>query len=246
MTFHSSLTLFHICTAVIGILSGGVATIVRKGSGLHRAAGDIFGVSMISMASAGAFIAAFLKPNIGNVMGGLMTVYLVSTGWMAGRRRERTTGMFDIIAAFGILALASAEFTFGIQAATSPTGLKAGYPPFLYFIFGSLAMLFAIADGRMIIRGGVAGAQRIVRHLWRMSVAFLFAMLSFYPSRAHLFSRAINDSHLLYIPHILVFGSMIFWIARLLGRRKGARNERYEKERAPRRVLVPVAHDGAV
>jgi hypothetical protein len=246
MTLYSSLLLFHICTAVIGILSGGVSAIVRKGSGLHRAAGDIFVFSMLSMASAGAFIAAFLKPNIGNVLGGVMTCYLVSTGWMAGRRRERKVGAFDAIATLGIVGLSVAETIFGIQAATSPTGLKAGYPPWPYFMFATIGILCAQADIRMIVRGGVEGPKRIVRHLWRMSVAFLFALLSFYPSRAHLFSRAMNDSHLLYIPHILVVGSMMLWIARLLGRRKGVRNERHQAERAPRRVLVPVTDDGAV
>jgi len=121
MTFYSSLVLFHICMAVIGIISGGVSTIVRKGSGLHRAAGDIFVVSMISMASAGAFIAAFLKPNIGNVMGGLLTFYLVATGWMAARRRERRVGAFDFGALLLVALLGTAELTFGVQAATSPT-----------------------------------------------------------------------------------------------------------------------------
>jgi len=246
MSVYSVLLLLHIFTAVIGIISGGVSMMFRKGSNLHRAAGDVFVVSMLCMSGAGAIIAAFLKPNIGNVLGGVMTFYLVGTGWLAGHRRERKIGALDIVAAASIAALALAEVTFGVQAAMSSNGLKAGYPPFLYFMFGAIAILCAQADIRIIVRHGIDGPKRLVRHVWRMSVAFLFALLSFYPSRAHLFSKAVNDSHLMYIPHILVAGMMFFWIARLLGRRKGVRNERHQTERAQSRILVPVAHDSTV
>jgi hypothetical protein len=165
---------------------------------------------------------------------------------MAGWRRERKTSAFDVVAMLAVAALAIAEATLGIEAATSPTGLKAGYPAALFFIFAAIGALYAQADIRMIAHGGIAGAQRLVRHVGRMSVAFLIALLSFYPSRARLFSKAVNDSHLLYMPHILVAGTAMFWIIRLLGRRKGARDGRYEKERPNRRIFVPVAHDGTV
>ncbi|HEY6842745.1 MAG TPA: hypothetical protein VI391_01140, partial [Thermoanaerobaculia bacterium] len=124
MTFHAAAVLFHVYSAVIGIIAGGVAMIVRKGSGLHRAAGDVFTIAMLCMAGAGAFIAAFLKPNVGNVMGGTLTFYLVGTAWIAGRRREKLTGALDYIALLMTTAIAAAEITFGIQAKLSPNGLK--------------------------------------------------------------------------------------------------------------------------
>jgi uncharacterized membrane protein len=227
--FHSTLTLVHICGAVVGLLSGFLSMLFRKGSGLHRAAGHVFFVSMLTMSGAGAYIAAFLKPNVGNVMGGLLTFYLVATAWVAARRKDRTVGIFDFCALLVVLSIATADVTFGIQAAMSPTGLKAGYPPPLFFIFGSIALAFAASDVRMVINGGVSGARRIARHLWRMCLALLFATFSFYPARAHLFSRAINQSNVLYVPHILIIGAMIFWMVRVLGRK-----------RAPAKVIATV------
>src|SRR5579884_159269 len=146
MTFYQSAVLFHVCTAVIGIIAGGVSMAVRKGSGLHRAAGDVFVLAMLSMAGAGAFIAEFLKPNIGNVLGGTLTMYLVATGWMAGRRRENTIGIFDYSALAMVTAIGAVEIVLGVEARLSPTGLKAGYPALLFFIFSAIAGLFAIAD----------------------------------------------------------------------------------------------------
>src|SRR5712691_7754791 len=218
--FHSTLTLVHVCGAVVGLLSGFLSMLFRKGSGLHRVAGNVFFVSMLTMSGAGAYIAAFLKPNIGNVMGGLLTFYLVATAWVAARRRDRKVGIFDFCALLVVLAIGTADVTFGLQAAMSPTGLKAGYPPPLYFVFGSIALAFAASDVRMVIKGGVYGAKRIARHLWRMCLALLFATFSFYPARAHLFSKAINQSNVLYVPHILIIGAMIFWMVRVLGRKR--------------------------
>ena len=233
MLLYRPLLMLHICGAIVGLLSGFMAMALRKGSGLHGAAGNVFFVSMLSMSAAGAYMAAFIKPNNGNVMGGVLTFYLVATGWMTARRRNREVGIFDFSALLVVLAVGVAGMTWGFQAATSPRGLKDGYPPFLYFIFGSIALLFAASDIRMILRGGVAGAQRIARHLWRMCLALLFATLSFYPSRAHLFSKAINESNVLYLPHISLIGATIFWMYRVRVRR-----------RVPHDRVIAVQHRG--
>jgi len=225
MFLYRPLLMLHICGAIVGLLSGFMAMAFRKGSGLHGVAGNIFFVSMLSMSAAGAYMAAFIKPNNGNVMGGVLTFYLVATGWMTARRRNRQVGIFDLSALLVALAIGAVGATWGFQAASSPTGLKDGYPPFLYFIFGSIALLFAASDIRMIVRGGVTGAQRIARHLWRMCLALLFATLSFYPSRAHLFSKAVNESNVLYLPHIFLIGATIFWMYHVRVR-KGVPQER--------------------
>jgi len=69
--------------------------------------------------------------------------------------------------------------------------------------------------------------------LWRMCLALLFATLSFYPSRAHLFSKAINESNVLYLPHISLIGATIFWMYRVRVRR-----------RVPHDRVIAVQHRG--
>ena len=238
---HTTLTILHIFGAVIGLLSGFTAIGLRKGSGLHAAAGTVFVVSMLTMSASGAYIAAFIKPNNGNVMGGVLTFYLVATGWMAGKRRERTVSHFDRGALLIALAVGTAGATWGIQAALSATGRKDGYPPFLYFIFASIALLFAASDIRMLVRGGVAGAQRLGRHLFRMNLALLFAMLSFYPARAHLFSKSFNDTRLLYVPHVIIVGSMLFWLYRVSVRKRVPRERAIAAQQQPAAAVRKVA-----
>src|SRR6266481_7542173 len=165
---YSLLLFLHICGAIIGLLSGTAALIFRKGFRWHRAAGNVFFVSMLIMSASGAGIAAFLKPNMGNVFGGVVTFYLVATGWLTIMRKEGETGLVEFCLLLVALAAAGGGLTYGWEAAHGATGLKEGYPPGPYFIFGSLSLWAAALDVRMLVRGGVSGAARIARHLWRM------------------------------------------------------------------------------
>src|SRR5258708_20432360 len=149
---HPVIIMLHVCGVMVALVAGFMARDLRKGSGLHGAAGSVFDVSLLNASGAGAYMEAFIKPNHGNVMGGVLTFYLVATGWMTAKRRERKVGIFDRSALLGVLAIGAAAVTWGFQAATSLTGLKDGYPPGMYFIFGAIALLFAASDVRMLVR----------------------------------------------------------------------------------------------
>ena len=231
----SALIYIHVCSAIIGIIAGYVSMVLRKGSSMHRIAGNIFTVSMLSMGGTGAYMAVFVKPNHGNLLGGMMMIYLVSTGWMAGRRRVaagvsagRTATVsvagtgFDIVAFMLAAAIAAAYISWGIQAKMTPRGLHDGYPAMLFLVFGSIVLLFFASDARMLLRGGVTGASRLARHLWRMGFTLLFATLSAYPgNKTRLFS-AFPQTGLLYLPHILLIVSTVYWLIRVRVRRRRA------------------------
>jgi hypothetical protein len=212
---YSPLLILHICGAIVGLLSGTAALIFRKGSRRHRTAGNVFFTSMLIMSASGAYIAAFIKPNMGNILGGVLTFYLVATGWLTVMRKEGETGLIE----YGLLLLALAQGTggllYGWEAANSATGLKEGYPPAPYLVFGSVAVLAAASDVRMLIRGGVSGAQRIARHLWRMCVAFLIAAFSFFLGKRDHSPSAIRGSLFLNVPMLLIAFAMIYWVVRV-------------------------------
>lgn len=214
------LTLLHVCCAAVAMISGFMAMALRKGSGLHGAAGTVFFVSLAIASAAGATLAAFVHPNSGNVMGSTLTFYVVSTAWVAARRRDGKAGLFDVGALLFALSIAGIGATWGFEAASSPTGMKDRYPYFFYFIFGSVALLFAASDVRMLVRGGVFGAKRIARHLWRMSFALLFATLSFYPGQGRLFPRWLRETNLLNVPAVLLVGAMLIWLYRVSVRKR--------------------------
>lgn len=220
---YSPLLIVHICSAIVGLLSGTAALLFRKGWRWHRMAGNVFFVSMLIMSAIGVGIAAFIRPNMGTVLGGVVTFYLVATGWLTVLRKEGETGLTEFGLLFLALAAGSGGLLYGWEAAHSATGLKEGYPLGPYLVFGCLSLSAAAMDVRMLVRRGVSGSPRIRRHVWRMCVAFLIAAFSFLGKQQH-FPAAIRGSQILDLPLILILIVMIYWLirARLVTARKKA------------------------
>jgi hypothetical protein len=218
--FYETLRMLHIGGATVALLSGFLATALRKGSGAHGAAGSVFFVSMILMSSSAAYLSGILNPNSLNLIVSLLTFYLVTTAWRAAKQREARISWFDRGALAWVLLVSLIAIVNGIEAAGSPTKTKQGMPAAAYFVFGTVALLCAVTDSRVILRGGVAGAQRIARHLWRMCLALLIATLSFYPGQARNLPASMRETSLSYVPHILLVGTMLFWRARVARRKK--------------------------
>src|SRR5277367_4086073 len=211
---YSPILLLHIASGTVGVLSGFIAVFLRKGSRQHGLAGIVFCISMLSLSASGAFMAT-LKHQPGNIVGGTLTFYLVATAWMTARRRDVRTGIFDWGALLVPVAVADFNLTFGLQAATSPTGMKFGLPAGPYFFLGSVALIAAIGDVRMLVHGGIAGKQRIARHLWRMCFALFIASASIFLAREHLFPTIMRQTGALYLLSFLPLMLMIFWLIRV-------------------------------
>jgi hypothetical protein len=169
---------------------------------------------MLSMSATGVYV-AFMKSQMRNVFGGVLTFYLVATAWVTARRRIGKTGIFDWCALLGALAAGTAMVAYGIEAANSPTGSKDGVPAGMYFFLGSVALLAAMGDIRMLVRGGVSGTQRLVRHLWRMCFGLFIAASSVFIARPHLFPALLRKTHVLLLLGILPLILMIFWLIRV-------------------------------
>ncbi|MGA8866189.1 MAG: hypothetical protein WB510_04435 [Candidatus Sulfotelmatobacter sp.] len=199
------------------MLSGFVAVFFRKGSRRHGLAGTVFVISMLSMSASGVYM-AIMKFQPGDVLGGVLTFYLVATAWMTARRKnkEGETGLFDWSALLVALAVVAVAATYGLEAASSPTGLKHGYPAGNYFFLCSVALPASAGDVRLLVCGGIAGAHRIARHLWRMCFALFIAAASIFLARQQVFPALLRTTGVLFLLSILPLMLMIFWLVRVL------------------------------
>lgn len=204
----------HIAGGTLGMLSGFAAMFLRKGSRRHSIAGDVFVVSMLIMSTCGTVLAV-MKSQPGNVLGGTFTFYLVSTAWLTARRREAVTNIFDWAGLLLVATVAVFELTYGMQATLSPTGLKYDYPPGPYFFIGSFTLLAATGDIRMLLRGGICGADRIARHLWRMCFAQFIAAGSIFLARQQLFPVILRRAGVLYLLSFLPLIVLLVWLLRV-------------------------------
>lgn len=229
---YSTLLTLHICGALIGLFAGWTAMFFRKGSRRHGFVGNIFFISMLSM-TASAVSIAVMKQQPSNVIAGVLTFYLVATAWLAVRRKQGETGLLEIGAMVVALANGIGALLLGWQASHSATAPKDGVPSAAYFVFGSVALLSAGGDVRMLIRGGVSGAPRIARHLWRMCFALLIATLSAVTGKRTAFlPEALRKPYFLVLPAVVLVVWMIFWLCRVLLTRK-------YKKKVPAPLIVP-------
>jgi hypothetical protein len=210
-----SLLPLHVSAGIVGILSGTAAMSFRKGSPRHALAGKVFVISMLTMAASAVYL-AFMKHQNNNVGGGVLTFYLVATAWATAKRRDGETSIFDWAALLIPLWAGIGGWINGLEAVHSPTGSKYGVPAGMHFFLGSVMLLAAAGDVRMLVRGGVFGAQRIVRHLWRMCFGLFIATGSFFLGQgSKVFPTFLLKTNILFVPAVLPLILLIFWLFRV-------------------------------
>jgi hypothetical protein len=207
----------HISGGAIAVLTGVIALSVRKGSPVHRAAGNVFFLAMLVGASGAAWLGYNARPqDMGDVVAGVLTIYLVSTAWVTAKRGDKEVGAFEVVAFVVVAAGGAGMFLTTSSAVADGTAILGGVPG---YIGSGLAGLWALCDLSVILRRGLAGRQRIARHLWRMSFGFFIAAGSFFPGQLHLFPEFIREIRpviLLFIPAFAIIALMLFWLARVL------------------------------
>jgi uncharacterized membrane protein len=209
----------HISSGCLGILTGYAAVSVKKGEKLHRAFGTVFVGAMLIMASVATFLAISLRGQLpgqeGNIAGGTFALYLVTTGWLAARRADGRVGTFEKAAAVVVLCVGLVFLGWGALAAASPKHMLDGYSAVFYYVFGGIAMLMAALDFKVILKGSIAGASRIARHLWRMCFAFFFATGSFFLGQQKIMPLWMHGSLVLLALGTAPLGFMVFWLIRV-------------------------------
>lgn len=217
----SLLMWFHVVTGSVAVTAGMLALFAPKGRVWHRRAGQVFVVSMLLMASAGALIAWF-RPMMISVLAGVFTCYLVISAWRT--LHQTRMGWADALQIGLALAVVAAGLRFGLEAQGSADGLKDGYAAADYFFFVGLAALASVLDLVMWVKGGVSGQHRLARHLWRMSFALFIAAGSLFTGPgAKLFPKDWQGSAWLSLPEVLVLLTMLFYLGHMVFKRLLAR-----------------------
>ena len=206
------LLILHILGGSIGLLFGTFAIVVRKGSHLHRASGNVFTIAMLTLASSGLCL-AILKSQTGNIIGSVITFYMISTGWLAGRRTK--TGPFEWGALLVGTGGAAAIFTLAIHSVRNPATADPNAPAGMAFFMASVLLLAAWGDIRMLAGGQSSGRQRITRHLWRMCFGLFIATGSFFLGQQQVFPAFLRGSIFLTVLAVPPFPLMIYWLIRV-------------------------------
>ena len=223
----SPILMVHISGGTMGLVSGAAALSFRKGSRWHVRAGKVFVVSMLAMA-AGAIPLAILKHETGNVVGGVFTFYLILTAWWTARRTDGAMNKLGWAVLLIPVVVGALNWFSGIEKLLSPGPPKDGVPAGMNLFLGSVMVMAAAGDVRILVQGGITGTKRIARHLWRMCFGLFIASGSFFlgPSnrplrflssvglRQHVFRTLLRQEVLLFLA-VLPLLFLVFWLVRV-------------------------------
>jgi uncharacterized membrane protein len=215
----SPIALVHIAGGLVAIVAGPVSLLAPKGRWLHRKAGAAFYYAMLVMAGF-ALAGALLKGHKVNVAASALTLYLVVTAWSIVKARAGTLSRVERWAPWAAAIIALGAAGVGVLSAIVPGLLHEGDPRApsgyaVFAVFGLVAALAAGADFRTLRRGGLDGAARISRHLWRMCLALFIALGSF-SAQAPLMARRLDlpppPDLATFGPALAVLALMVFWL----------------------------------
>jgi uncharacterized membrane protein len=208
----------HVVAGSLAIILGAVALLVKKGGPLHRRSGVLFVCTMLVMAITAAML--------GNVVGGLITIYFLLTAWTTVQPLSTWVSRINASALIVALTLALLAIAGGIRDIGTP-GLSSGGVPFriiggMAFVLAGVLLLSAIGDARLMRSGPLRGGPRLARHLWRMCFALFIAAGSFFSIEervAKILPEPFTSGPMRLLPILLVFGAMFYWLWRLRSRR---------------------------
>lgn len=206
----NGVTWVHVAGGSLGLIAGAVAVAAHKGGAIHARAGTLFFASMLVLGVTAAMLAQLDgEPDSG--IGGILACYFVATSWVTARRRDGTTGRFEIVACAIALGTAATMTWSGLTAVASPTPVGRGP----VFALAGVCLLAGVGDLKTILRKKLSAQQRISRHLWRMCFAFFIATGSFFLGQQDVMPEAIRGSPALFVLAFAPFAVMTFWLVRI-------------------------------
>jgi hypothetical protein len=207
---HEGIMWLHIAGGLIAILAGTLAVAARKGGRVHAGAGTGFAVSMLVLGVTALILAPFREPTPESPIPGILVCYFVATSWVAARRRDGTTGRFEMAACAVALGGGTLMIWGGLSGeATTPAGVGP------IFAVAGICLLAGLGDLIAVLRGTLRPAQRIARHLWRMCFAFFIATGSFFLGQQDVMPQSVRGSPILFVLAFAPFAVMVFWLVRL-------------------------------
>ena len=207
----------HFGAALLALAAGTIALVVAKGGRLHKQSGIVFSGAMIITGILASVLSAYEGKS---VVGGLFVCYLVFTAMttvkpLSWAGRGVAIGLMIFAFATAVLMLVQ-----GVAVWQKPGHMVAGVPAGMIFFLGTVCLLAAIGDLRMIREGALQGTRRLARHLWRMCFGLFVATGSFFIGQMKFIPAPIRVVPLLFVLGIAPLVILLYWMWRVRLRRR--------------------------
>ena len=207
----------HFGVALIALAAGTIALVVAKGGRLHKQSGIVFACAMIITGILASVLSAYEGKS---VIGGLFVCYLVFTATTTVKPFSWAGPGVDITLMIFAFAAATMLFAQGVVVWQKPHHMVAGVPAGMIFFLGTVCLLAAIGDLRMIRGGALRGTRRLARHLWRMCFGLFVATGSFFFGQVKFIPAPLRIMPLLSALGVAPLVILLYWMWRVRLRRR--------------------------
>ncbi|MFL0796791.1 MAG: hypothetical protein K6L73_04805 [Cellvibrionaceae bacterium] len=143
----------------------------------------------------------------------ILCMYLLVTSWLTVSRPVGIVSKLDVCLT-GVISIISVGLFIYAYCVKHAMIDGFGVPASIFFIFSGLAGLCAVLDIHMIVRKGVWGRQRIIRHLWRMLMALFLAMMAV-AAQKNVYPQWMIESKVMVLPLFFILVLLVFWVFRV-------------------------------
>ena len=213
----------HFAAGLASIVAGTIALSVAKGGRLHRQSGLVFTWAMVVLGLSAVGIGAY-ESRPSQVLAGLLAAYLVFSAMTTVKPLPGIGPRFHAALMVMAFSIAVSMLYGGVTEWLDPTVSVVGRPRVVPpLIAGTVFLLAAIGDLRALRAGGLRGAPRLARHLWRMCFGLFIATGSFFLGQMRFVPEPVRIVPLLLV---LAFAPILFlfywmWRVRVRGRLNG-------------------------
>ena len=204
---------FHAVAGTVGLVGGAVAVATPKGGSWHRRSGLAFVFAMVALGLSAVAVSAFEGKE--TFTGGVFPAYLVFSGWTAVRPLREGGRRVDVALMVLAFTITAATYLGAFAALDRPGNRLEGVPAGMLFFLGTIGLLAAIGDARMIRAGGLQGARRLTRHLWRMCFGLFIASGSFFLGQMKFIPEPIRSLPLLFVLALAPLLVLLYWMWRI-------------------------------
>lgn len=166
----------HIVGGTVGLLTGMVTMLRRKGDKNHKLTGKVFYVSML-MTGISSLVLSCLHPNYFLCMVGVFTLYMVITGQRYLKHKQQKHNETKRVEwTITMLMLLAGLLFVGIGILTI---IKSNLIGLVFIAFGSIGLLFVRQDFKNYTNQTTIKQYWLVGHLQRMTGSFIAALTAF-------------------------------------------------------------------
>jgi len=202
----------HITGGALGLITGTINLIRRKGDKVHRRLGKVFMYSMLT-AGFSSLVLSVMHPNYFLFMIGVFTLYMIATGkrYINLKLSGGTQKADRLDWAITIVMLAAAILFIGIGIKLI---VKPNFFGTVFIVFGSLGLLMVKLDFANYQGKSRAKNYWLLAHLQRMTGAYIASLTAFLVVNAKYFPEYLPAALFWLLPTAILVPLIFRWTRR--------------------------------